>query len=167
MNIIIEPIKIEEKEVLKNLGEHYIYELSQYSSIDVNDFGLYDALDDLDLYWTDEDRHPFFIRVDNKLAGFILIFNDRQVKKIETNYSIDDFFVMYKYKRQGIGKYCINNILNKFNGKWQIWYHPRNEVAEKFWIKTIDEYTKGNFKMIKNDEPYYDGTKGYTLVFDS
>ena len=167
MNILIEPVKIGEKEILKNLGEYYIYDQSRYSSIDVNEFGLFDDLDDLDLYWTEENRYPFFIKVDNKLAGFILVYDGRQIEEIESNYSIDDFFVMDKYKRQGIGKYCIKYILNKFKGKWQIWFHPRNEVAEKFWIKTIDEYTKGKFEIIKNNKPYYDGTIGNTLVFDS
>ena len=105
MNILIEPVKIGEKEILKNLGEYYIYDQSRYSSIDVNEFGLFDDLDDLDLYWTEENRYPLFIKVDDKLAGFILVYDGRQIEEIESNYSIDDFFVMDKYKRQGVGKY--------------------------------------------------------------
>jgi predicted acetyltransferase len=167
MNISLEPVKINEKDILKNLGELYIYDGSQDHSTDVNDLGLYDDLDDLDLYWTEENRYPFFIKVDNKLAGFILVYNGRQMKEIESNYSIDDFFVMKKYKRQGVGKYCVKYILEKYKGKWQIWFHPKNEGAKKFWIKTIDEYTNGKFEIVKNDAPYYDGTIGNTLVFDS
>ncbi len=34
--------------------------------------GLYDYMY-LDHYWTEEGRHPFFIRVDGKLAGFALV----------------------------------------------------------------------------------------------
>ena len=131
MNISLEPVKIEEKEVLKNLGELYIYELTQHAPVDVNDLGLYDDLDDLDLYCTEENRHPFFIRVDNKLAGFILVFDGRQIQEIESNYSIDEFFIMYKYKKQGIGKHCARCIFDKFKGKWQIWFHPKNEIVEK------------------------------------
>ena len=167
MNISIEPVKIEEKQTLRNLGELYIYELSQYSSIDVDESGLYDDFDDLDLYWTEESRHPFFIRVDDKLAGFVLVFNGRQIEEIASDYSIDEFFVMHKYKHQGIGKHCARLIFDKFKGKWQIWFHPRNEAANNFWTRTIDEYTKGRFEVKKNDTPYYDGTIGNTLVFDS
>jgi len=167
MDIKIEPVKTEEIEILKKLGEHYIYDLSQYNPIDVNEVGLYDDLDDLNLYWTEENRHPYFIKVDNKLAGFILVYNGRQLKEIESNYAIDDFFIMNKYKRQGIGKYCVKHILNMHKGKWQIWWHPKNEAAKNFWIKTIDEYTNGKFELIKNNEPYYDGVIGYTLVFNS
>ena len=167
MDISLELIKIEEKEILKNLSELYIYELSQYNPIEVNDLGLYESLDDLDLYWIEKNRNPYFIKVDNKLAGFILVYDGRQIDEIESNYAIDDFFIMYKYKRQGIGKYCVNYIFDKFKGKWQIWFHPKNEPAKKFWTKTIDEYTNGKFEIMKNDEPYYDGTIGHTLIFDS
>ena len=149
------------------MGELYIYDGSQHTFLDVNGLGLYDDLDDLDLYWTEENRHPFFIKVDNRLAGFILVYNGRQIEEIESNYAIDDFFVMNKYKRQGIGKYCVKYILDNFKGKWQIWFHPNNEVGKNFWIKTIDEYTKGKFELIKNKIPYFDGSIGNTLVFDS
>jgi predicted acetyltransferase len=167
VNISLEPVKIEEKQILKNLGELYIYELSQYNFIDVNELGLYNNLDDLDLYWTEQNRYPFFIKVDNKLAGFILVYDGRQIEEIESNFSIDDFFIMYKYKRHGIGKFCVRYIFDKFKGKWQIWFHQRNEVARYFWHKTINEYTKGKYEILKNTLPYYDGTIGNTLVFDS
>jgi len=167
MNISLEPVKIEEKEILKNLGELYIYELTQHTPVDVGDLGLYDDLDDLDLYWTEENRYPFFIRVDSKLAGFILVFDGRQMEKIESNYSIDEFFILHKYKQQGIGKHCAKCIFDKFKGKWQIWFHPRNEVAKNFWTNLINEYTNGKFEVVKNDAPFYDGVIGNTLVFDS
>ena len=167
MNISIEPVKIEEKDILKNLGELYSYDLTKYNAVDVNESGLYEDLDDLDLYWKDENKHPFFIKVNNKLAGFVLVYDGRQVEEIDSNYAIDDFFIMNRYKRKGIGKYCSRYIFNKFKGKWQIWFHPKNEDAKNFWTNIVDEYTKGNFLIMKNNAPYYDGTIGNTLVFDS
>ena len=167
MNITLEPVKIEERQILQNLSELFIYEGTQHSFIDVNDAGLYDALDDLDLYWTDENKHPFFIKVDGKLAGFVMVFDGRQIEEIESDYAIDEFFIMYKYKRQGIGRYCLNHILDTFKGKWQIWFHPRNEAAKHFWTNTIDEYTGGKYEVVQNTEPFFDGSIGNTLVFDS
>ena len=167
MNISLEYIKIEEKQILKNMGELYLYEGTQHVSVDVNEMGLYDNLDDLDLYWTEKNRHPFFIRANNKLAGFILVYDGRLIKEIESNYAIDDFFVMNKYKRQGIGKYCAHYIFDRFKGKWQIWFHPRNEAAKNFWTNTVDEYTKGEFETVTNKTPFFDGAIGNTLVFDS
>jgi predicted acetyltransferase len=118
MDIIIEPVKKEEKEILKNLLEKYNYEFSQYNGLDINNFGLY-GHDYLDNYWTENNRFPFFIKVNSKLAGFVMINNYLEIK-VETNYTMSEFFIMYKYRRQGIGKYVVDYVLNKFKGKWQL-----------------------------------------------
>jgi predicted acetyltransferase len=167
MNISIEPVKIEEKEILRNLLEKYNYEFSQYNTVDVNNLGLF-GYDYLDNYWTEQNRFPFFIKVDTKLAGFIMV-NDYPEIKLDTNYTLSEFFIMYKYRRHGIGAYAVKYILDKFNGKWQLQFHPKNKISEKFWIKTINEYTQGKYELIENhpDAVYEDGTPGTVLVFMS
>jgi predicted acetyltransferase len=166
MEITIELVKKEEKEILKNLLEKYHYEHSQYDDRGVNDLGLF-GYDYLDNYWTEKNRFPYFIKVIGKLAGFILV-NDYPEAKFESNYTISEFFIMYKYRNKGIGKYVVKYILDKYKGKWQLNFHPKNEISKNFWIKTISEYTKGKYET-KNDSEwiYEDGTTGYTLLFES
>ena len=168
MDIKIELVKKEEKEILRNLLEKYGYEFSQYNNLDVNDLGLY-GYDYLDLFWLEENLFPYFIKVDNKLAGFIMVSDNPETKKYELNYAISNFFVLYKYRRNGIGKYCVNYILNKYKGKWQLKFHPKNEISKSFWLKTINDYTKGNYDIIKDDPEtkYEDGTIGYVLIFET
>jgi len=170
MNITIEPVKKEEKEILRNLLEKYDYEFSQYNNLDVNNLGLY-GYDYLDYFWNEENLFPFFIKVDGKLAGFIMISDYPELKRIPLNYAISNFFVMYKYRRNGIGKFCVKYILDKFKGKWRLKYHPKNEISQNFWIKTINDYTNGKYELIKNDpDPevlYEDGTIGHIIVFES
>jgi hypothetical protein len=68
MDITVEAVRKEEKEILRNLFEKYDYEFSQYTKNDVNDLGLF-GYDYLDCYWWEgEKRFPFFIKVNNKLA---------------------------------------------------------------------------------------------------
>ena len=167
MGISIELVRKEEKEILKNLLEKYLYEHSQYDKRDVNILGLF-GYDYLDNYWTEENRFPYFIKVDNILAGFVMV-NDYNETKLDTNYTVSEFFIMYKYRRNGVGKYAVKYILEKHKGKWQLSFHPNNENSKKFWINTISEYTKGNYKLIENntDWIYEDGTKGHTIIFDS
>jgi predicted acetyltransferase len=167
MNITIEKITIEEKEILRNLLEKYNYEFSQYDSRDVNKLGLY-GYDYLDHYWIENNRYAYFIKADNNLAGFIMVNNYQEIN-IKTNYTISEFFVMYKYRRLGIGKYVVNYILNKFKGKWQLKYHPKNIVSENFWIKIINEYTKGKYEIIKDriEARYEDGTIGNIILFET
>jgi len=167
MDIIIEPVAKEEKEILKNLLEKYMYEFSQYNNLDVNNLGLY-GYSYLDNYWTEENRFPFFIRANGKLAGFVMV-NDYPEVKMDTNYTMSEFFVMYKYRRCGIGKYAVKYILDKFNGKWQLRYHPKNEISQKFWIKTISDYTQGKYEVMENNPEamYEDGIIGHVLIFNS
>jgi predicted acetyltransferase len=167
INITIEQIKIDEKEILKNLLEKYNYEFSQYDNRDVNKLGLY-GYDYLDHYWVENNRDAYFINIDNNLAGFIMV-NDYPEINIKTNYTMSEFFVMYKYRRLGIGKYVVNHILNKYKGKWQLKYHPRNIVSENFWINIINEYTKGKYKIIKDNPEarYEDGTIGTIIIFET
>jgi predicted acetyltransferase len=89
--------------------------------------GLY-GYDYLDNYWTEEKRFPYFIKVDKKLVGFVMV-NDHHEVNLDTNYTISEYFIMYKYRRTGIGKYVIKYILDKYKGKWQLKYHPKNEIS--------------------------------------
>jgi len=167
MDIIIDPVKKEEKEILRNLLEKYGYEFSQYNGLDINNYGLY-GYDYLDNYWTENNRFPFFIRVNKKLAGFVMI-NDYPEVNINTNYSLSEFFIMYKYRRQGIGKYVVNCVFNNFKGKWQLKYHPKNEISKIFWTKTVSEYTNGKYELITNapETKYEDGSIGHVLIFET
>jgi predicted acetyltransferase len=166
MNVTIEEITIDEKEILRNLLEKYNYEFSQYENHDINKLGLY-GYPYLDYYWTEKNRFSFFIKVNNNLAGFMMI-NEDQEYNIKVNYIISEFFILYKYRRRGIGKYAVNYILNKFKGKWQLKYHPKNIVSEKFWINVINNYTEGKYEVIKNNinAKYTDGTIGNIILFE-
>ena len=167
MEILIVPVEKDEKEILRNLLEKYNYELSQYDDRDVNNLGLY-GYDYFDCYWTEEKRHPFFIKINGKLAGFVMV-NDYPDIKIETDYSIGEFFVLYKYRKYGIGKYTAKYIFNKFKGRWQLKILPKNKISELFWKNIINEYTNGNYKFIENaPEAVCDGgVLGHVFVFET
>ena len=67
MQLELVPVSKDEKEILRNLMEKYDYEFSQYVDLDVNPLGLY-GYDYFDCYWTEDTRHPFFIKADGKLV---------------------------------------------------------------------------------------------------
>jgi predicted acetyltransferase len=78
-----------------------------------------------------------------------------------------EFFITYKYRRHGVGKYAAKYIFDKIKGKWQLKIHPKNIISEKFWIKIIDEYTKGDYKIINNASEAIceGGTMGHVIIF--
>ena len=117
MNMELVPVKASKKEILRNLLEKYDYEFSQYDQKDVNDLGLY-GYDYLDHYWTEEGRHAFFIRVDGRLAGFVMINTFPEVEE-PTDYTLAEFFVMYKYRGRGVGRSAAFQVFDRFPGKWR------------------------------------------------
>lgn len=166
MDIQVVKVYCDEKEILQNLLQLYCYEWSQYDKLDVNKFGLYEY--ELLDYWTEEKHYPFFIKVDGKLAGFILVDNCFDICK-DYDFAMSEFFVMHKYRTAGIGKYAAKIIFDMFHGKWELKRHPKNTAAVYFWDKIIDEYTNGKFKIIKScqEVAYQDGTFADLFFFET
>ena len=165
MNIEIKKVTVDEKEILKNLVEKYDYEFSQYEDKDVNDLGLY-GYEYIDHYCTEESRFAYFIKIDCKLAGFIMISNWNDTN-YGTEYSMSEFFIMYKYKRLGVGKYSVKYIFDNFKGKWQITYAQKNKPAMEFWNNVVNTYTNGNYRKIENFKKYDDGLIRDILIFET
>ena len=167
MNIELKKIKVEDKEILKNLLEKYDYEFSQWDNRDVNKLGLY-GYDYLDCYWTEEKRWAFFIVVDGNLAGFVMVNNYPEVNE-ETDYSLAEFFVMYKYRRSGVGRFAAMKVFDMFHGKWQLKRHPKNIASVHFWNEVISEYTVGKYTLIESypNSVYDDGTLADIVLFEN
>lgn len=170
MKIEIVKILLEQKETLKNLLEKYNYEFSQWDLRDVDDTGNY-GYEYLDCYWTEERRYPYFIKVDGKIAGFVMVNDYPEVPEYETDYCLSEFFVMHKYRRLGVGKAAVGKVLDKHHGKWQLKRHPHNIASVHFWDTVIDAYTQGKYELIKaypNPEvDYEDGTAADVFFFQN
>ncbi len=168
MNIELKKVSIDEKEILRNLLEKYNYEFSQWVKNDVNDLGLY-GYRYLDYYWTEKKRWAYFILVDQKLAGFVMVIDLPEVDDRETDFQLAEFFVLHKYRQQGVGKQACFKVFDIHKGRWQLKRHPHNISSVHFWDKVIHEYTDGKFELIKAypRTAYDDGTLGDVFFFES
>lgn len=168
MEFELVPVTAGEKEILRNLLEKYNYEFSQYDGCDINPLGLY-GYSYLDHYWTEENRWAFFFKADGKLAGFAMVNDYPEVEK--TDYSMAEFFVLYKYRRCGLGKWAAFELFRKFQGTWQLKRHPKNVPSVHFWDKVVAEYTNGSFRLErscpKKAALYPDGTPGDVFLFST
>ena len=104
MDISVEPILKEQKSVLVQMMELYSYDFSEFSGDDINEYGYF-GYPYIDNYWTEKGRTPFFIRVDGKLAGLVLVRSCSEYTALSDPHSIAEFFVMKKYRKQVIGEY--------------------------------------------------------------
>jgi predicted acetyltransferase len=149
--ITIQMVEYEHKSTLRNLLELYKYDFSEFDPEDVNENGLFEYMY-LDHYWTEEGRHPLFIRVDGKLAGFALVRMMGTNEHSQPIYSMAEFFIMKKYRKLGIGIIASNEIFNRFRGIWKVAQIENNKPAQIFWRKAIERYTNDNFQEVRDDE---------------
>lgn len=168
MQVTLRQARFEDREILANLIEKYEYEFSQYDDRDVDQLGLYDYKY-LDYYWIEDKRWAYFIESDGKLAGFVMVNDLPEVEDTETDFQIAEFFVMYKYRRAGVGKQAFLQLINKHKGRWQLRRHPKNIASVHFWSNVIDDYANGKFELIKSHPKcgYNDGSLGDVFFFES
>ena len=86
----------------------------------------------------------------------------------ETDHLIYEFFVMLKYRRAGVGRQALFQVLDKNRGRWGLGYHPKNIASAHFWPAVIKEYTGGQYESISNPKHVYsDGSVAVNLYFDN
>jgi len=150
MLVQIEHIRHEQKPAFVHLMNLYNYDFTEYEDEDINEDGLYNYENYRriikDEYWNDATWHTFFIRVNKKLAGFILVHNQCHFIDDKDAHNIDEFFVMRRYRRMGVGRFAAKYVFDMFRGKWEILQLPSNLHAHKFWEAVISEYTEANYQ---------------------
>ncbi len=144
MTINLSPAALSEKPVLKRLLELYLYDFSEFSREDLSDQGEY-IYGYLDYYWIEENRLPFLIRVDAKLAGFALVRDSVDADNLLTHH-MAEFFILKKYRRKKIGQMAAFEVFDRFPGRWQVSQIAENLPAQKFWRTIISQYTQGNYQ---------------------
>jgi predicted acetyltransferase len=163
VNLQITAASPDERERLTALLQLYVYDLSQILGIDVGDDGRF-LTPPLDAYWTDPRRHPFLIRVEQRLAGFALVQQRSRLSGDEAVCDMAEFFVMRRYRRQGIGERAATWFFDRFSGPWEVRQRMENHPATAFWRRAIDRYTRGRFEdLVLDDERW----RGPVQRFDS
>lgn len=149
MNVELLPADVDDKPVIANLLQLYLYDFSEFTGWAINEHGLF-TYPWLDHYWKDSDRAPFLLRVDGELAGFALVHTS------ETNgrrvHHLAEFLVLRKFRRMGVGETAAGLLFERLPGPWSVAEMDRNVVAQRFWRKVIDRYTHGAFSERHDDE---------------
>lgn len=139
MDIELDAIPVEHKAVLRNLMELCQHDYSAFNRAEVNVHGLFEY-PYLDHYWTEAGRYPFFIRVADRLAGFVLI------RALDAGtYELAEFFVLRRYRGQRIGQQAAHRVFDQFPGAWHVGQEAGNRPAQRFWRMVIGRYTGGAF----------------------
>lgn len=158
MHLTLTPASLEEKPLLERLMQLYLYDFTEFDGDDVDEQGFY-AYPYLPRNWEESNRRPFFIRVDGKLAGFVLIRLGIEglIDPPRLVNTVAEFFVMKKYRQGGLGEFAARWVFDQFPGHWEIEELASNVPAQAFWRKIISRYTNENFREEDIENNHYRG----------
>ncbi len=161
---------LEDYPCIQNLARFYVYDLSRTCGFISKDWSapkdeLYESFD-YKCYFEEKDRHPYLIKINDELAGFVLIHKQGTCPK--TDWNMGEFFILAKFQGRGIGLQTAKEIWKIFPGNWEISVIPENIPALKFWRKSIQDFTNGQFQeQIKKINYDQDQPDRYILSFSS
>lgn len=136
----IQIIPLVKQENLKKLLNEYLLELSEFDpdiKFDENNTPIYKWFE---CYFTDKDRYPIYLIVDDNIAGFALI---REIKNMQ--YDFAEFYVIPNYRKDGNALWFANEITNIFDGEFTFSTRHSNPRGISFWSKFANQFNDSEF----------------------
>jgi predicted acetyltransferase len=133
--------------IYHNLSQHYEAEFSQLTGKTPDAYGLYKITE------LDSSYIGFIAKVGSSPVGFMVI------HQIEGIWDVAEFYVAPTHRRSRLGMALAFHIFNMFPGHWQVRQINGADRAKAFWVRTIDQFTQGNF----SSETVNDGEWGEVL----
>jgi predicted acetyltransferase len=156
LHIEVSLATVDERPILRHLMELYQYDFSEYDHAYVGSMGLFDY-PYLDHYWVEDGREPYLVRVANRLAGFVLVSRYNYLNEAGDTWVISEFFILRKYRRQGVGEHVARWIFDHHPGPWQVSELSENPGAIAFWSKVIERYTQNKYEEYTLDNHRWHG----------
>jgi predicted acetyltransferase len=129
----------EQAPILGNLLELYAHDFSEFRNLEIGEDGRF-GYRSLPLYWSEPNRHPFFIRMDGKLAGLVFVKRGSEVSGDDAVWDMAEFFIVRGCRRCGIGTRAAHEVWRRFPGRWEVRVMQANVPAQHFWAEAISTY---------------------------
>lgn len=139
--VVVSPAEAADQRALAGLFQFYIYHFAGLSGADPADYafgpdGQFEPFEHLGSYFTDPERSAHVVRVDGRLAGFVLM-NRWSHCGAQIDHNIGEFFVAAQYRRGGVGAEVLRQITAGRPGRWEAAIMAANVSAQAFWPKAI------------------------------
>ena len=154
--ITILPATLSDYPIIQNMARFYIYDRSGFMGWGCEQDGMFECID-FKHYFDSPDHKAFIIKVDNELAGFVLL-DKEQITDHKVDWNMGEFFIIAKFQGKDISNFVAREIFKTHQGRWSVAVMPPNIKAKKFWHKIINSQTNGNFicnfRAAANSEEY-------------
>lgn len=130
--------------LLRNLFEHYLYDMSEFFEVDTEPDGSYSW--DTSKYWARAD-HVYLAKAGASIAGFAIVGSAEEWLGDIGAHDVHEFFVLRKFRRSGAGRELAEHIWKQHHpGDWLVRVFEGNRPALPFWRAAIAAYTNGAYQ---------------------
>jgi predicted acetyltransferase len=162
-DVEIVPASPEQEPILANLLELYAHDFSEFAGLKLGADGRF-GYGHLHLYWEEPDRHPFLIKVNGNLAGFVFVRGGSEISGDAAVWDMAEFFIARGHRRMRVGTKAAHEIWRKFPGRWEVRVMCRNQKAGEFWARAISEF----LGVASDSSPFEgDGERWQVFCFES
>ncbi|WP_457788013.1 GNAT family N-acetyltransferase [Pseudomonas sp. PL-6] len=159
MQIELLPTAVDQLPLIRNLYQFYAYESSDWEQEEVeNDGRFYIHEPHLARYWQEPGWSAQLILADGFIAGFLLI-ERSELPGIDAA-EFADLFILKKYRRQGIGRALVHQLLGD-GSPWLLRFYRQDELACAFWEQLFKELPRPPRQIWSEDEA--DGLLSYLI----
>jgi predicted acetyltransferase len=145
---------------IQRMLELYQHDLSDIWDQDLDCHGEFGYA--LDCFWGGDGCHALAATVDGHYAGLALV--SPEVRIGTEGRWMEQFFVLRKYRRRGVGRHLAETVFALLPGRWEVGQMPDNLPAQQFWRQVIGQYTGGRFKEYDKRAAFWTGV---VQVFDN
>jgi predicted acetyltransferase len=132
MNLLVERASVDERDVVDRLLQLCLHDYSSHDPFPIGDDGRFDYRW-RDLYWSSPRRQPYLLRLENQLAGFVLVRSPEEDELGVWNWQIAEFFVLRALRSKKVGTVAALALLRSKPGVWEVSYDITNVPARHFW----------------------------------
>ena len=153
---------------LRHLIQLYMYDFSVFwddadRDAHVDQRGLFDAGIDLRSYLDSTARWAYLVSSEDRLVGFALL-HAQTVHRPGPGRLVEEFFIMRRYRRKGLGRLAATRLFDGYTGYWEIAAIGPNVPAQNFWRRVLSSYTRNRYDEFTTHE---DGRPIVWQTFDS
>jgi predicted acetyltransferase len=160
---ILIPATLADYPTIQNMARFYVYDRTEFMGWPCPENGLFDCID-FKHYFENPNEKAFLIRVNNEIAGFVLLDKMKLLDDIDframgspstntiINWNMGEFFILAKFQGKGVASEVAKQIFKSHPGLWTVAVMPENIKAVKFWRKIISDATNGAYTEVFKTE---------------
>ncbi len=146
-------VQAEDKEILWNVLQKYLYEMTNYYDDRMDENGNY-PYRYFDAYFSDPKRTAYFICDETETVGFAFINPYSSIGR-EPDHTIAEFTIFPAFRGRHYAREAAEMILAEHPGKWEVKYSEKNAAAKKLWNDMTERYRRERIRLNDSETVLY------------